>query len=91
VIACACLCDCKVDNPLEKWAELSLDADNDQVQFISGKHGKPGEEEFQKAMQNLKTVCAFSSSSLILSPAIVIHLSPLFLDGNFLVWICGNL
>jgi len=37
-----------------------VDAQNDQVQFISGKHGIPTEVEFQLAMENIQTVKDFN-------------------------------
>lgn len=41
------------NNPIETWVTLSFDANNDHVQFISGKHGIPSEKEFQQALRNL--------------------------------------
>ena len=74
-----------VDNPIEKWVELSVDADNDQVQFISGKHGRPTEIEFQLAMENLKTVSkSHSPPSCSLRP--LVSDLPFFAHLFFFIW-----
>jgi len=44
------------DNTLDRWVELSLDGQNDQVQFISGIYGKVNESVYAVAEHNLRSV-----------------------------------
>jgi len=79
-----------VDNPLEKWVEVSTDANNDETQFIAGKHGAVTKEDYRHALANLKTVC-----DSLLSPLCLLFFTSsssfLLLFFSIVVWVCGNL
>ena len=45
-----------VNNPLERWVEISLDGQNVQVQFISGHYGLVNDTVYADAVAHLQSV-----------------------------------